>query len=140
MPLSAIEESSDSEQQLQYKAAYYHFVAMAHRARPLRLLRTNLWSRSQSIATTARAKALPTTTVPSLHAQPRCFSSAATETISDRETITRLLYSLASRKEVERYLRIFSAANKFAVLKVGGAILTHQLEELALSLSFLHRV
>lgn len=71
----------------------------------------------------------------------RSFSSGGqNETISDRETITRLLYSLASRKEVERYLRIFSAANKFAVLKVGGAILTHQLEELALSLSFLHRV
>ncbi|WP_163464531.1 hypothetical protein, partial [Escherichia coli] len=36
--------------------------------------------------------------------------------------------------------RIFSAADKFAVIKVGGAILTHQLEELALSLSFLHRI
>ncbi|CAO1628647.1 unnamed protein product [Sympodiomycopsis kandeliae] len=74
-------------------------------------------------------------------AQKASFSSAfAKENASDRETITRLLYSLASRKEVERYLRIFSAANKFAVLKVGGAILTHQLDELALSLSFLHRV
>lgn len=67
-------------------------------------------------------------------------TQSQSETVADRETITRLLYSLASRKEVERYLRIFSAANKFAVLKVGGAILTHQLEELALSLSFLHRV
>ena len=57
-----------------------------------------------------------------------------------QETITRLLYSLASRTEVERYLRIFSTANKFAVLKVGGAILTNELDELALSLSFLHRV
>ncbi|KAK0564303.1 hypothetical protein OC861_004352 [Tilletia horrida] len=66
--------------------------------------------------------------------------SAARDSAADRETITRLLYSLASRKEVERYLRIFSAANKFAVLKVGGAILTQQLDELALSLSFLHRV
>lgn len=74
-------------------------------------------------------------------AQRASFSSGfAKENASDRETITRLLYSLASRKEVERYLRIFSAANKFAVLKVGGAILTHQLDELALSLSFLHRV
>ncbi|CAO1626066.1 unnamed protein product [Parajaminaea phylloscopi] len=74
-------------------------------------------------------------------AQRASFSSVfAKENASDRETITRLLYSLASRKEVERYLRIFSAANKFAVLKVGGAILTHQLDELALSLSFLHRV
>lgn len=72
----------------------------------------------------------------------RGLASLATtqESATDRETITRLLYSLASRKEVERYLRIFSAANKFAVLKVGGAILTHQLDELALSLSFLHRV
>ncbi|KAE8268370.1 hypothetical protein A4X09_0g3959 [Tilletia walkeri] len=66
--------------------------------------------------------------------------SGARDSAADRETITRLLYSLASRKEVERYLRIFSAANKFAVLKVGGAILTQQLDELALSLSFLHRV
>ncbi|KAF6766823.1 Semialdehyde dehydrogenase, dimerization domain protein [Kalmanozyma brasiliensis GHG001] len=71
----------------------------------------------------------------------RAYSSAAArENAYDRETITRLLYSLASRKEVERYLRIFSAADKFAVIKVGGAILTHQLEELALSLSFLHRI
>ncbi|PKI85064.1 hypothetical protein MVES_001004 [Malassezia vespertilionis] len=57
-----------------------------------------------------------------------------------QDTITRLLYSLSSRTEVERYLRIFSTANKFAVLKVGGAILTNQLDELALSLTFLHRV
>lgn len=73
--------------------------------------------------------------------------SGAREVAEDRvrgpltqETITRLLYSLASRNEVERYLRIFSTANKFAVLKVGGAILTNELDELALSLSFLHRV
>lgn len=37
-------------------------------------------------------------------------------------------------------MRIFSSAKKFAVIKVGGAILSEQLEELALSLSFLHRV
>lgn len=43
---------------------------------------------------------------------------------SIQEAITRLLYSIASKKEVERYLRIFSTANKFAVIKVGGAILT----------------
>ncbi len=85
-------------------------------------------------ATKPRAAAAAATTV-------RPYSSAAArENAYDRETITRLLYSLASRKEVERYLRIFSAADKFAVIKVGGAILTHQLEELALSLSFLHRI
>ncbi|KAI0300574.1 bifunctional acetylglutamate kinase/N-acetyl-gamma-glutamyl-phosphate reductase [Multifurca ochricompacta] len=64
---------------------------------------------------------------------------------TDRETITRLLYSIGTKREVERYLRIFSSsANpsqpaKFAVIKVGGAVLG-QLNELALSLSFLYRV
>ncbi|SGY76070.1 BQ5605_C005g03465 [Microbotryum silenes-dioicae] len=65
-------------------------------------------------------------------------SAAGTDT--DRETIVRLLYSLASRREVSRYLQIFSSATHFAVLKVGGAILTHDLESLTLSLNFLHRV
>lgn len=52
----------------------------------------------------------------------------------------RLLYSLASKREVSRYLDIFSSATHFAVLKVGGAILTHEMESLTLSLNFLHRV
>lgn len=62
-----------------------------------------------------------------------------------QDTITRLLYSLGSKREVERHLRIFSASShpsqpaKFAVIKVGGAVLD-QLDELALSLSFLYRV
>lgn len=35
---------------------------------------------------------------------------------------------------------MFSSAEHFAVIKVGGNILTEQLDELALSLSFLYRV
>ncbi|KAI5478616.1 N-acetyl-gamma-glutamyl-phosphate reductase / acetylglutamate kinase [Pseudohyphozyma bogoriensis] len=66
--------------------------------------------------------------------------AAARGTDSDRETIVRLLYSLASKREVSRYLQIFSSATHFAVLKVGGAILTHDLEALTLCLNFLHRV
>ncbi|KAI0047888.1 bifunctional acetylglutamate kinase/N-acetyl-gamma-glutamyl-phosphate reductase [Auriscalpium vulgare] len=64
---------------------------------------------------------------------------------TDRDTITRLLYSLGTKREVERYLRIFSSSSnpsqpaKFAVIKIGGAVL-EQLDELALSLSFLYRV
>ncbi|KAF7296146.1 Acetylglutamate kinase ARG6 [Mycena kentingensis (nom. inval.)] len=63
----------------------------------------------------------------------------------DQNTITRLLYSIGSKREVERHLRIFSSsANpsypaKFAVIKIGGAVLD-QIDELALSLSFLYRV
>jgi N-acetyl-gamma-glutamyl-phosphate reductase / acetylglutamate kinase len=62
-----------------------------------------------------------------------------------QDTITRLLYSLGTKREVERHLRIFSSSShpsqpaKFAVIKVGGAVLD-QLDELALSLSFLYRV
>ncbi|KIY52818.1 bifunctional acetylglutamate kinase/N-acetyl-gamma-glutamyl-phosphate reductase [Fistulina hepatica ATCC 64428] len=64
---------------------------------------------------------------------------------TDRDTITRLLYSLGSKREVERHLRIFSSAShpsepaKFAVIKVGGAVLD-QVDELALSLAFLYRL
>jgi N-acetyl-gamma-glutamyl-phosphate reductase/acetylglutamate kinase len=55
------------------------------------------------------------------------------------------LYSIGTKREVERYLRIFGASSnpaapaKFAVLKVGGAVLD-KIDELALSLSFLSRV
>ena len=62
-----------------------------------------------------------------------------------QDTITRLLYSIGTKREVERYLRIFSSSSdasnpaKFAVIKVGGAVLD-QVDELAASLSFLHRV
>lgn len=62
-----------------------------------------------------------------------------------KDTITRLLYSIGTKREVERHLRIFSSSShpsqpaKFAVIKVGGAVLD-QLDELALSLSFLYRV
>ncbi|KAF8902311.1 acetylglutamate kinase ARG6 [Mucidula mucida] len=73
----------------------------------------------------------------------RSMQSSAAQT--DRDTITRLLYSLGSKREVERHLRIFSSSShpsqpaKFAVIKVGGAVLD-QLDELAISLSFLYRV
>lgn len=69
----------------------------------------------------------------------------ATFSTLSQETITRLLYSIGTKREVERHLRIFSSSSdtsqpaKFAVIKVGGAVLD-QLDELALSLSFLYRV
>jgi N-acetyl-gamma-glutamyl-phosphate reductase/acetylglutamate kinase len=65
--------------------------------------------------------------------------------IDIQDTITRLLYSIGTKKEVERYLRIFSSSShpdhpaKFAVIKVGGAVLD-QIDELAHSLSFLVKV
>ncbi|KAJ3103836.1 hypothetical protein HDU97_009841 [Phlyctochytrium planicorne] len=61
---------------------------------------------------------------------------------SEKETIVKLLYNIGSRKEVEQYLRHFSSveSQKFAVIKVGGAVLTEELSTLASSLTFLNRV
>ncbi|KAJ7148802.1 acetylglutamate kinase ARG6 [Mycena crocata] len=79
---------------------------------------------------------------PQAHVSKRTIQSIAQ---TDRETITRLLYSIGTKREVERHLRIFSSSShpsqpaKFAVIKIGGAVLD-QLDELALSLSFLYRV
>ncbi|TPX47109.1 hypothetical protein SeMB42_g02169 [Synchytrium endobioticum] len=61
---------------------------------------------------------------------------------SEKETIVKLLYNIGSRKEVEQYLRHFSSveSDQFAVIKVGGAVLTDDLDTLASSLTFLNRV
>ncbi|KAK9762162.1 hypothetical protein K7432_012370 [Basidiobolus ranarum] len=61
---------------------------------------------------------------------------------SEKETIVKLLYNIGSRKEVEQYLRHFSSveSQKFAVIKVGGAVLSDELNTLASSLTFLNRV
>ena len=45
-------------------------------------------------------------------------SPALRELSGDRETIVRLLYSIASKNEVERYLRIFSTANKLSLIHI----------------------
>ncbi|KAI1787210.1 bifunctional acetylglutamate kinase/N-acetyl-gamma-glutamyl-phosphate reductase [Ganoderma leucocontextum] len=75
----------------------------------------------------------------------RSLTSGSSAAQTDRDTITRLLYSIGTKREVERYLRIFSSSAdashpaKFAVIKVGGAVLD-QVDELAINLSFLYRV
>ena len=62
--------------------------------------------------------------------------------IDTRQTIVRLLSAMGSAKEVQQYLRRFSQldARRFAVVKVGGAVLRDDLGELASSLTFLQRV
>jgi acetylglutamate kinase len=59
-----------------------------------------------------------------------------------RPTIVRLLSAMGSAKEVQQYLKRFSQldAERFAVVKVGGAVLRDELTELASSLTFLQRV
>lgn len=59
-----------------------------------------------------------------------------------RTTIVRLLSNMASAKEIQQYLKRFSQldAARFAVVKVGGAVLRDELEALVSSLSFLQQV
>ncbi|MBK8285484.1 MAG: acetylglutamate kinase [Ahniella sp.] len=59
-----------------------------------------------------------------------------------RPVILRLLSNIGSAKEISQYLRRFSQldADRFAVVKVGGAILRDQLDDLASALAFLQQV
>ena len=62
--------------------------------------------------------------------------------LQTRQTIVRLLSSMASTREVSQYLKRFSQldAARFAVVKVGGAVLRDDLDALASSLAFLQDV
>jgi acetylglutamate kinase len=59
-----------------------------------------------------------------------------------RKTIVRLLSSMGSAKEIQQYLKRFSeaGAQRFAVVKVGGAVLRDELNDLTSSLTFLQQV
>ncbi len=65
-----------------------------------------------------------------------------THDIQTRQTIVRLLSSMASAKEISQYLKRFSQldAARFAVVKVGGAVLRDDLAALTSSLAFLQDV
>ncbi|KAG8839531.1 hypothetical protein FRC18_010310 [Serendipita sp. 400] len=111
-------------------------------------LRTNLCLRTTSRSSLRPSlRLLTTSSAQTDRVSPHLliFGALLTPGPFRQDTITRLLYSIGTKREVERYLRIFSASShpsqpaKFAVIKVGGAVL-EQLDELALSLSFLYRV
>ena len=59
-----------------------------------------------------------------------------------RQTIVRLLSSMGSAKEINQYLKRFSQldAARFAIVKVGGAVLRDDLDALVSSLAFLQDV
>ncbi|HPE30296.1 MAG TPA: acetylglutamate kinase [Parvularculaceae bacterium] len=65
-----------------------------------------------------------------------------TNPLSTRHTIVQLLSNMTDGKEIRSYLQRFAAVGqtRFAVIKIGGAILEDQLEETASALAFLHTV
>ncbi|OFW99610.1 MAG: acetylglutamate kinase [Alphaproteobacteria bacterium RIFCSPHIGHO2_12_FULL_63_12] len=65
-----------------------------------------------------------------------------TPSLNTRQTIVQLLSNMQDGKEIRSYLQRFSSIDqsRFAVIKIGGAILQDQLKETADALAFLHTV
>ncbi len=63
-------------------------------------------------------------------------------TAKTRETIVQLLSNMQDGKEIRSYLQRFAQVDqsRFAIIKIGGAILGEQLEETASALAFLYTV
>lgn len=59
-----------------------------------------------------------------------------------REIVAQTVSSIGSKRESQQYLKLFTSVSsqKFAVIKVGGAILTDYLHELSHSLLFLYEL
>ena len=72
----------------------------------------------------------------------RHFSSPADGHFSTRSTVVQLLSNIGSKREVQQYLSHFSSVSsqQFAVIKVGGAIITDHLQTLSSALAFLNHV
>ncbi|PLN86141.1 protein arg-6, mitochondrial precursor [Aspergillus taichungensis] len=85
--------------------------------------------------------ALRASAVPLL--QGRHYSRAAEPHFSStRSTVVQLLSNIGSKREVQQYLSHFTSVSsqQFAVIKVGGAIITEHLETLSSALAFLNGV
>lgn len=69
-------------------------------------------------------------------------SAADQSVLNTRSTVIQLLNNIGSKREVEQYLSHFSSvqSQQFAVIKVGGAIISDHLDSLASSLAFLNHV
>ncbi|RMZ92575.1 hypothetical protein DV736_g183, partial [Chaetothyriales sp. CBS 134916] len=89
-----------------------------------------------------------TAVAPSQSPSPSClprrsYSAApADPQLSTRSTVVQLLSNIGSKREVQQYLSHFTSVSsqQFAVIKVGGAILTEHLHTLSSALAFLNHV
>ncbi|KAI9778010.1 MAG: Protein arg-6, mitochondrial [Geoglossum umbratile] len=109
----------------------------ARRARPV-VVASRIRPRSNPLAThnLPRATAAPTIS--------RDYSNSHEPQphLSTRSTVIQLLSNIGSKREVQQYLSHFASVSsqQFAVIKVGGAILTEHLHTLSSALAFLNHV
>lgn len=73
---------------------------------------------------------------------PTAVSKAGVGSFGTRSTVIQLLNNIGSKREVEQYLKYFTSVSQqqFAIIKVGGAIISDNLQELASCLAFLYHV
>ncbi|KAI8619002.1 bifunctional acetylglutamate kinase/N-acetyl-gamma-glutamyl-phosphate reductase [Chytriomyces sp. MP71] len=110
-----------------------------------RIAASAAWTQSLFRARSAAVAPMATTAAVSSRAlltRDMSTTRAYVEDMSEKETIVKLLYNLGSKREIDQYLSLFSSveSHQFAVIKVGGAVLTDSLDSLASSLTFLNRV
>lgn len=92
---------------------------------------------------TPSARSIPQAVVAtSLTSNTRHYSAPPSDNFSTRSTVIQLLSNIGSKREVQQYLSHFSSVSsqQFAVIKVGGAIITEHLESLTSALAFLNHV
>lgn len=81
---------------------------------------------------------------PGIHVPAPCVTAFSTRRhyTSTRSTVVQLLSNIGSKREVQQYLSHFSSVSQqqFAVIKVGGAIITDHLQTLSSALAFLNHV
>ncbi|KAL4898736.1 hypothetical protein BDV59DRAFT_167426 [Aspergillus ambiguus] len=114
-------------------------VRRASTARPL-LSAPHTVASARSSSPLAR-RSLKASAVPLL--QGRSYSRAAEPHYSStRSTVVQLLSNIGSKREVQQYLSHFTSVSsqQFAVIKVGGAIITEHLQTLSSALAFLNHV
>ncbi|CAI4060284.1 bifunctional acetylglutamate kinase/N-acetyl-gamma-glutamyl-phosphate reductase SKDI_05G1460 [Saccharomyces kudriavzevii IFO 1802] len=72
----------------------------------------------------------------------RRYISSTNDSSATRSTVIQLLNNISTKREVEQYLKYFTSVSQqqFAVIKVGGAIISDNLHELASCLAFLYHV
>ncbi|EWG39368.1 N-acetyl-gamma-glutamyl-phosphate reductase [Fusarium verticillioides 7600] len=91
----------------------------------------------------SNAKTAAPTALRSLNVNRTLSTTKALASLSGRdrtrEIVAQTINSIGSRREGEQYLKLFTSveSQKFAVIKVGGAILSEYLDELCRSLAFL---
>ncbi len=110
-------------------------------ARALCCLPANSYIRSWPQLSPARHILLPVASS-SLSDSQRQYSSPADSRFSTRSTVVQLLSNIGSKREVQQYLAHFSSvkSQQFAVIKVGGAIITEHLQTLSSALAFLNHI